>query len=151
MPEPIIRHIALQPISHEHHHGLKLSWKIRQGLKLAVDPERIKKYTDWFWQHNLKSHFDFEEIHIFPILGNNHPSVKRALREHSRLKKIIHSADQIEKNLSLLEEELVAHIRFEERVLFNEAEAIATAEQLEKISQAHSVVVCEDWPDKFWQ
>lgn len=150
MPKPIKRHTALQPISREHHHGLLLSWKIRQGFSLEIAPERIKKYTNWFWENHLQSHFEFEESYIFPILEKEHKSIKRALREHRRLKRLFAAPDKIERNLSLIEEELTAHIRFEERVLFREIETVATPEQLEIIQQEHSKPIIEEWKDEFW-
>ncbi len=74
---PLKRHTALQPLSHDHHQGLLLCWKIRTGFELGVDHERMKRYTDWFWENHLLPHFIFEEINIFPILGEEHPMVKR--------------------------------------------------------------------------
>jgi iron-sulfur cluster repair protein YtfE (RIC family) len=150
MPKPIKRHKALQPISREHHHGLLLSWKIREGFRLDVAPVRIKKYTDWFWKNYLQSHFSFEEVHIFPLLGHDNKLIKRALREHGRLKGLFSAQDKIERNLSLIEEELVAHIRFEERVLFQEVQQIATEEQLEAIEKEHAKNVEQSWEDEFW-
>ena len=150
MPEPIKRHIALQPISREHHHSLLLSWKIRQGLKCKISLERIKAYVDWYWSNYLLDHFKFEEAHIFPILGKEHPMINRVLREHARIKKYILSPNNLEKNLSLVEEELVNHIRFEERILFKEIEMIASQDELEKIQNLHTHHIEEDWHDPFW-
>ena len=150
MPKPIKRHTSLQPVSREHHHGLLLSWKIRQGFSFGIAPERMKKYTDWFWEHHLQAHFEFEENYIFPILDKEHPLIKRVLGEHHRLKRLFVATDEIESNLSLIEKELVAHIRFEERILFQEIEVVATAEQLKRIEQEHSKPIVEDWNDEFW-
>jgi len=150
MPKPIKRHHALQPVSREHHHGLLLSWKIREGFKLKVTPERIKKYTDWFWTNHLQAHFEFEEAHIFPLLGSENKLIKRALREHVRLKGLFSATDRVAINLSLIEEELVTHIRFEERILFKEIEEIASEEHLEIIAKEHSKNIAEEWADEFW-
>ena len=150
MPKPIKRHKALQPISREHHHGLLLSWKIREGFRHKVAPERIKKYTDWFWKNHLIAHFEFEEAYIFPLLENDSILIKRALREHRRLKSLFSATDKIETNLSLIEEELIAHIRFEERILFQEVQRIASEEQLNMIENKHSKNMAEVWEDEFW-
>ena len=40
--------------------------------------------------------------------------------------------------ISLVEEELEAFIRFEERQLFNLIQEVATAEQLEEVRKAHA-------------
>ena len=150
MPKPLKRHPALQPISREHHHGLLLSWKIREGFRHNVVRERIKKYTDWFWINHLVSHFEFEEAYIFPLLKNDSILIKRALREHRRLKSLFSATDKVEHNLSLIEEELIAHIRFEERILFQEVQLIASEEQLKVIEKEHSKNLAEVWEDEFW-
>ena len=150
MNKPIKRHQSLQAVSREHHHGLLLSWKIKEGLKLQIEPDRIKKYTDWYWENHLQQHFEFEEKYIFPILKEDNPSIKRALREHKRLKRLFSSSDRIKLNLSLIEEELVAHIRFEERVLFKEVEVVATEKQFKAIEKEHLKIIIEEWQDEFW-
>lgn len=150
MPDPIKRHPALQPLSREHHYGLLLSWKIRQGQSLNVSLDRIKKYTDWFWETQLEDHFIFEEKHIFPILGKDNNLVKRAIREHRNLKKYFTAPDELEKNLSLIEEAITAHIRFEERVLFAEIQRVANEHELLVIEEAHTQDPQEDWEDEFW-
>ena len=142
----------MQPLSREHHHGLLLSWKIRTGFSKGTIAPRIKKYADWFFENHLLAHFEIEEKHIFPILGDDHPSVKRALREHRRLKRLFGLTENLEKNLSLIEEELVGHIRFEERVLFNEVQQAATKEQMTDIEKRHNgQLISDDWADKFWE
>lgn len=151
MPKPIKRHIALQPLSREHHHGLLLCWKIREGLKCNVAPARIKKYTEWFWKNYLQKHFEFEEKHLFPILGDKDKMVNRAKKEHGRLKRLLLSKERVEINLSLIEEELVAHIRFEERFLFNEIQKIANERQLAILEACHQQMSNpEVWEDEFW-
>lgn len=147
----IKRNEFLKPISREHHHGLLLCWKIRTGLKKQVVPERIKKYVDWFYKHHLVPHFEIEEKYIFPILGNEHEMVKKALSEHRRLKRLCKSTTDVLKNLNLIEEALESHIRFEERILFNEIQLIATEAQLKLIKESHTETNFEDnSTDSFW-
>lgn len=150
-PMPIKRNEYLKPISREHHHGLLLCWKIRKGLTKQIEPERIKEYTDWFWEAHIKPHFEIEEKYIFPILGSKHELVKKALAQHRRLKRLFESTTDIVKNLSLLEEELESHIRFEERILFNEIQLVATTEQLQVIEENHTETKFSDnVTDPFW-
>lgn len=152
MKKPIKRHEALKPLSREHHHGLLLCWKIRQGLKLEVEPQRMKNYTDWFKQSYLYPHFEAEEEYVFPVLGDEHLHVKKALAEHRRLKRLFDDDDEIIKSLSLIEEELDGHIRFEERILFNEVQQIASPGQFEEIERKHHSIPFsdDDWEDHFW-
>lgn len=118
MSTPLRRHKALQPFSREHHDGLLLSWKIKQGLKHHVDTVRIKRYTDWFWQVHLKSHFEAEEQYIFPILRDDDELVVQALSEHQQLEELFHLDTPDTDSLILLADLLNHHIRFEERILF---------------------------------
>ncbi len=150
--KPLKRSQYLKTISHDHHHGLLLCWKIREGFKRNVAVERIKLYIDWFWQSHLADHFDIEEKHIFPILGSEHEFVKKALAEHRRLKRLFMQETEVWRSLNLIEEELDRHIRFEERVLFNEVQQIATIAQLSSVAEHHgSATHCDDWADEFWK
>lgn len=149
---PIKRHKSLRPLSRDHHFGLLLCWKIRQGFKNKVDVQRIKSYTDWYWQHHLNQHFEEEERIIFPIIGSENEKVKKALAEHRRLKRLFEDFSEPTKSLSLIEEELEQHIRFEERVLFNEIQSMATQMQLDVLEEhIHQHSYCENWEDKFWE
>lgn len=153
MKKPIKRHEALQPLSREHHHGLLLCWKIRQGFKKDIELARIKAYTDWFRIHYLNPHFEAEENYIFPVLGNENDLVKRALAEHRRLKRLFSQEKDLDIALNSIEEELDSHIRFEERVLFNEIQDVASAEQLAEIEKHHTGIQFSDngWEDHFWK
>ena len=149
--KPLKRAPELQPLSHDHHHGLQLSWKIRTGFSKQIEPDRIKKYTDWFFITHLKPHFDLEEKHVFPILGAENDLTKKALTDHRRLKRSFKQTANLEVALGLIEEELEAHIRYEERILFVEIQKIATQEQLAKIKEIQlekSFVEKND--DPFW-
>lgn len=150
--KPIKRDKALQPLSREHHHGLLFCWKIREGFKRSIQPERIKKYADWFWENHLAGHFETEERYIFPLLGNENELVKKALANHRRLKRLFEQDTEIIKTLSLIEEKLESHIRFEERILFNEVQKLATPQQFEDMEKLHiETTDCENWEDKFWK
>ncbi len=148
---PIRRHQALQGVSREHHHGLLLCWKIRTGISKKITAERIKSYVDWFYKTYLVSHFEFEERHIFPILGNDHPEVKKALADHRRLVRLFTSPENSIKTLVQIEEELEQHIRFEERQLFNQIQQVANAAQMDTIAKHHNNETFNDIThDPFW-
>ncbi len=151
MPEPIKRHPSLQPLSRDHHDALMLCWKIRQGLKKSVTPKRIKEYCWWFWESHLNMHFQLEEQYLFPLLPVSHPHISQALKEHAALKELFVNAPATIEVLELIEEMLEAHIRFEERTLFNELQAVATPAQLEQAENAHSKSpFCERSGNAFW-
>lgn len=150
--KPLKRAPELQPLSHDHHHGLQLCWKIRTGFSKQIEPERIKIYADWFFKTHLKPHFELEEKHIFSILDTDNELIKRALAEHRRLKRLFKQTFDLEKTLGLIEEELEAHIRFEERILFGEIQKMATTAQLTEINEIHSEeAFIEKEDDVFWK
>ena len=150
MTKPLKRHVALQPVSREHHQGLLLAWKIREGMKRGIPEERITKYINWFWEHHLATHFRFEEIYIFPILGSDHPLILRALQEHQDLSDLMTSEDHTKENLFAIEQQIVKHIRFEERTLFQEIEAVASEKKLREVEEAHGKAPDCHCEDRFW-
>ena len=89
---------------------------------------------------------------MFPILGDKDELVKRALTEHSRLIRLFTDTNSISKSLSLIEEELEQHIRFEERILFNKIQKATTEKQLKTISELHIDPKLKDnTADEFWK
>jgi iron-sulfur cluster repair protein YtfE (RIC family) len=150
-PTPLKRDPALQHLSHDHHHGLLLCWKIRQGFKLGIEPSRMKMYSQWFWENYLEAHFEEEEKVIFPILSEEDPLIKQALSEHKRLRKLFSTWEDSEKTLGQIEEELERHIRFEERMLFPVIQEKASVEQLETIAiTGDREKFQENTNDPFW-
>ncbi|HET8855137.1 MAG TPA: hemerythrin domain-containing protein [Salinimicrobium sp.] len=146
------RHEALVPLSTEHHYGLSLCWKIRRGLENNIEFERIKKYTDWFWENYLEPHFRIEEKYVFPVLGERNVRVKKAMANHRRLKRLFDETSEIEKTLNRIEEELRRYIRYEEGILFNEIQAVADPDRLAAIERHHNGLRFSDdrWKDRFW-
>ena len=149
--KPIKRFEELQGVSREHHHALLLSWKINQGIKKDVNPERIQKYVHWFREEHLKPHFEIEEKWIFPVLGENHDMIQRALKEHIRLMDLSQNANDYH-DLQIFSDELKEHVRFEERELFQEVQKQATEEELKLIQENHKEEeFCERSEDEFWK
>lgn len=148
---PIKRHKTLRPLSREHHDGLLLCWKIRRGLQKNIDPARIGRYVQYFFTNHLAPHFNIEEEYVFPVLGNDHPMVIQAIDEHRRLRSLI-EMKETNNTLELIQPQLEKHIRFEERVLFQEIQQVAKPDELEAIELVHeSSGPEESWEDRFWQ
>ena len=145
------RHAALKPLSREHHHGLLLSWKIRRGFTRGVEPKRMKKYADWFFKTHLKTHFKMEEKYLFPLLGMGHEGVKKAMAEHRRIERLFKDNTDMERSLTLIEETLENHIRFEERTLFNEIQEKASAQEFALLEKRiHEIEFEDNLSDEFW-
>lgn len=88
---------------------------------------------------------------MFPVLGMDDSLVRKAMAEHRRLTRLFNATDDIAKTLGLIEEELEQHIRFEERILFQEIQKVANAEQLEVIEMTHGQEKFQDnLQDPFW-
>jgi hypothetical protein len=148
---PIKRSKELQPFSHDHHDALLLCWKIRNGLSKGVERERIKSYSEWFYRNHLVKHFEEEEKYLFPVLGNQNELVGQALREHKRLHELFGQKDADDELLTSIANELEAHIRFEERILFNEIQKAASEKDLQLLQENVShTTACENWNDHFW-
>ena len=124
------------------------------GLRKAVEPERISLFCNWFFKHHLSAHFEIEEKVVFPILGNDHELVRKALADHRKIKRLLLQKNDLIKSLNRLEEVLERHIHFEERSLFNEIQKYATFDQGRDILLAHAgkqILVSDvNWVDKFW-
>jgi len=142
----------LDPLTTEHSHVLQLCQKIRMGLNCDVELNRIKSYADWFNVNYLKPHFEVEEKYIFPYLGNNNVRVKRALANHRRLKRLFARKSDLNTALNLIEEELEAYIRFEEKILYKEILSNVKPNKLSELERLHEKhhFSNEDWEDKYW-
>jgi len=117
----------------------------------------MMRYARAFYDEALAGHFEEEERLLFPLLGPEHSLVQRAVAEHRRLESLFYAADERDfaSVAAAIEGELVAHIRFEERELFqaiqekaNPAELEAVNEQLRPREKGDPLA---DWPDPFWR
>lgn len=97
-------------------------------------------------------HFEFEEQYIFPILSEDAQLINRALLEHRELHQLFNTTENLTDTLTTLEEKLEQHIRFEERILFNKIQEIASPSQLAAVEAAHNAEVFEEnRSDEFWK
>jgi hypothetical protein len=150
--KPIKRAEYLKTLSREHHHGLLLCWKIKTGFSKGVSIDRMKLYLDWFFKNHLQPHFEIEEKYIFPILGNENILIKQAIEEHKLITSLFCNTSQIETSIRQIQVDLEKHIRFEERVLFNEIQKMASSENMETIVKLHkSEKFIDNTTDVFWE
>jgi hypothetical protein len=148
----IKRHHALKEYSKDHHQALLLCWKIQVGFSKGISTDRIKTYTNWFYENHILAHFKKEEKYMFPVLGKENELVIQALEEHKILLEFFTDTIQIEYSLKQIQILLKNHIRFEERILFNEIQSAAIPEELEIIEKFHSNEKFKDnLNDVFWK
>ncbi len=153
---PIKRSEALVSFSKDHHFGLLLVWKIRQGLSNAIAPERISNYVLFFFREDLQKHFKEEEELLFSQLPIHDPLRKQAESEHLSIYKLVAAIEEKKDDSFQLRQfagELEKHIRFEERELFNHLQHNIPADELEKIANRFSndsKAMEAKWEDCFW-
>jgi len=153
--KPLKRSKQLTPLSREHHEGLLLCWKIREGLAKDLSPERIADYILHFFRTNLEAHFQEEEQFIFPLLDASNNDRIEAEQHHKLLREMVSSLSEkhLQENMLLneFEKTLETHIRFEERVLFPLIEKEVDADVLERAAEnLKTEKNTIDWDDQFW-
>ncbi len=150
--KPIKRSKELTGLSKEHHHALLLSWKIKTGLSRNVEVERINHYVRWFYNTHLIPHFEVEEKYLFTLLPASDANRLRAQEQHAQLKGLIENGIPDRERLMEFSDALNDHIRFEERVLFNEIQKLADSHQLKVLEQHHTdEKFCDNESDPFWK
>ncbi len=146
------RHEALVQLSRDHHFGLLLCWKLKQGLKKEISPERMGRYIAVFFQHHLEPHFQEEEETIFKILGEAHPLISEALDEHETLRSMAANGFKDAEEIQTFRDLLEKHIRTEEREIFPAIEQHATDAQLEALLELpHEELKEPEYEDEFWK
>ena len=154
--KPIKRSKDLLPLSRDHHNGLLLCWKIRNGINKGISFDRISSYVLYCFDNDLDKHFTEEEQYIFPLFSKDNTYRIEAEQQHDALRAIIKLLrnNPQESNTLLIDfsDQLQNHIRFEERVLFNIIEDQTDKNILHQVGQ--KLVNTTDcnigWNDNFW-
>ncbi|AXT47540.1 MULTISPECIES: hemerythrin domain-containing protein [Chromobacterium] len=126
------RHPALQELSREHHHALKMARQARLAAE-SGDPERQAQLAAALraWSADaLERHFAEEETALLPRLAQTEHAAlaARALDEHRRLRELIAElATPQAAALARFAQLMEAHVRFEERELFERFQACLPA------------------------
>lgn len=145
------RHRAFRPFTRDHHHILLFCYRLREGFRKGITTERIKSYSDWFYQTLLLPHFSLEEKYLFPILGDSHPFIVKSVAERRQLNELFFDCDTVERSLQRIERDLDRHVRFEEDHFFSELQKYARNRQLIVIDRLkHDSDTRETWADPFW-
>ena len=141
-------HPALIPLSHDHHHGLVHSRRLRKAAE-GDGPERRDAAAAFlsFFDRDTRQHFRDEEEQLFPLLvdadGPATELLVRALLEHQRLHALVgrlngelDAGDVSAAQMRELAHALEQHIRFEERTLFPLIESVASEDPLRRLQEA---------------
>ncbi len=135
-----------------HHKTLFFCWNIRTGIDKNIEMQRLLDYVEWYGQEILFKKFEIEENYLFKFLDDDHYLVKRAMKEHRRIRRLFNiDKKNPMKSLIYIEEELDLHIRFEERQMFPEFEKNSTKKKLKTIKELfNSLKTNAEWKDQFW-
>lgn len=154
---PIKRHEALVEFSKDHHFGLLLVWKIRQGLAASVAPGRINDYILFCFEEDLQQHFSEEESLMFSKLDVDAPLRLQAEREHQLMYALVERIrmNRLDESVPItFANTLQDHIRFEERKLFNYLQEHLNPEDLATVASYHGTGAGDidlRWSDRFWE
>jgi iron-sulfur cluster repair protein YtfE (RIC family) len=138
------RHKALQSLSHDHHHGLRLAQLIKKGSPeykgLPSTTLDKKLYSIKFFEENLMPHFKKEEEILFPLSREKSTGAEKLINElieeHKKIYSLIDKlkiSTEPEVELNNLGKLLEAHIRKEEKELFQIIQEILTENELENL------------------
>lgn len=115
------RHPALVRLSHDHHHTLAWARKLRRGESAGFDE---------FRREHVARHFREEEELVFPLLtefcAEPPEALAHALLDHQRIRAAPASPE--------LGELLEAHVRLEERELFELLQEVVPGERLDALA-----------------
>lgn len=129
---------ALHPLSHQHQHGLALCVLIDRGLKKNSSSATVRDLTAKAlaaWEVEIDGHFRVEEEDLFPEVRAviEEPGlVDELVAEHRRIEELVarlQMAPSAER-LRELGQALSAHIRTEERRLFEQIQAALSVDAM---------------------
>lgn len=145
---------TFQPLRDEHVDGMVFANRLRDFAR-QVAPERIARYTGWYWMHHIRPHFFHEEKILLPFLPAGNLLAKRLRDEHADIRDLILQLDREPDahDFKLLAKLLEHHIRFEETELFPWLETHLTENELGQVKTA--IAACplqrSTWTDAFWE
>ncbi len=127
----MLRDPALIPLSHQHQHALALCVKIERALKKPnADVAHWNREAAALFADEVRYHFEAEEKWIFPA-ARRFPAlatlVVELLAEHAQLREAMKAAELGRLDAAALTrfvQLLSAHIRKEERQLFEELQRV---------------------------
>ena len=142
------RHSSLIPLSHDHHDTLVVAQGLIRGRPTAprsdwpTDRRAQADRLAAFYESTLRPHFAAEEAEVFPLaerLLPDHGDLVKALRkDHDDLRAEIlalpaRSDADLAVRLPAIGARLEAHVRSEERVLFEAVQQAASAAEMERL------------------
>lgn len=123
------RHVALQDLSRDHHHGLVWAKRLTEAAEEGQAGESARAFLE-FWEDELAAHFTEEEHAILPVYQRRvnlieDELVARVLADHAwfrdavtQLRSALEVGDPVDEAVRELGKRLNDHARLEDRQLF---------------------------------
>lgn len=139
----MLRDRNLIPLSHQHQHALALCVQIERSLQAGTaDLEALQAQIRTMFNLEIRWHFAAEEEALFPeaaVFAELKPLVDQLMKEHAKLRDYFARAERRELDAATLGEFaqlLSAHIRKEERELFEACQRLFSPEKLAQVGAA---------------
>jgi hemerythrin-like domain-containing protein len=133
----MLRDKNLIPLSHQHQHALGLCVRIDRASPISdVDLAAWQGEITQHFQTEIKFHFAAEEQVLFPVARQFEelsPLVDELLADHATLREYLEKSEtrrMCAEDLSVFAQRMSAHIRKEERQLFERLQALMSQEEL---------------------
>ncbi len=132
---------------------------VRKGLSRQAPLATVIDFFRQSWAQDILPHMVAEEATIVPLLQSSpsgKPFADTILRDHELLRNSVAHL-QMEGNherlLSNLADLLEKHIRYEERIVFQEMQSFIPANKLAQlhIEENQTEPVCNSYPVHFWE
>ncbi|MBK6657652.1 MAG: hemerythrin domain-containing protein [Proteobacteria bacterium] len=127
---------ALTPLAREHHGALVLARRLQRA---SPDDAGLLADLRVAWSTLLEPHFRCEEQGLLPALraAGELQLVERTLAEHQQLRSLMEDIEAGDRAAQRRFGELLhEHVRFEDRQLFERAEALYAEHELARLVQA---------------
>jgi hemerythrin-like domain-containing protein len=147
------RHPSLRTFSDDHHQGLVNARRLRRATSgEGANPADIARNFLDFWQRDTSLHFRKEEEVLLPVLARHggdlgKQPILQMLTQHAQIRGLaMQLSDELEQDkireetLQKLGEQLEAHIRLEERVVFPLIEETLPEEALQEVASRLEVI-----------
>lgn len=133
----MLRDKNLIPLSHQHQRALALCVRIDRAQPLAEkDLQAWQAEIEQHFEQEIRIHFAAEEAEVFPAARKYRelvPLVEELLSDHAALRECFFEAQARRlspESLPVFAQALSAHIRKEERQLFERLQELMTADEL---------------------
>lgn len=148
----MLRNKNLIPLSHQHQHALAFCVRIDKALAnpAAMDTSVIQQEITALYEAELARHFEAEEKILFPAAEQveDLASLVDELRvEHGLIRRGVKRAgakDLTVSDIQVFAASLSAHIRKEERQLFEAIQQQVSAEELDRVGAEIELILTSD-------